>query len=235
MEIYAVGIAVQLLADALVGARLLWLAKRTRQLPELCFGLCCFLLGAVGMPLAMAVRGGALGAPEDFGSGLATALAIQNAACAALYVATWRVFRDGSRWGAGLAALGISALVASVPGSAADGGFWYWLGYGARGGAFVWSLAESIRYAGMLRRRLELGLGAPEVADRFCLWAICCGAVVLGFALTLVVKAQAVNPAETPWYLASVSAIGLIGAGSLWCAFAPPSFYLRRFAAASDS
>ncbi len=228
MALLGLGIVVQLVADAVIGVRLLLLARRTRQLPELAMGACCLLLGGVGLPLSLAVRAGLLGAAEDRGVWLATALAIQNLACLALYVATWRVFRADRTWARAVVAVAAVALAISVPGSGADSGALYWLGWAGRGGAFAWSAFESVRYLGLLRRRHALGLVSPVVLDRFRLWSICCIAVVIGFAVFLVSRLQGLNPAETPAVLATTSLVGLVGGISLWLAFAPPAAYLRR-------
>jgi hypothetical protein len=222
------GLLVQIAADALVGVRLLWLAWRTRELPELCMGLCCFLLGGVGLPLSLAIRAGLVAGPETRELWLAGALAIQDLACLALYVATWRVFRVEAEWARALVLVAGLLLAASVPSSGSDHGLFYWIGWGARGAAFLWSALESRRYLGLLRRRQALGLADPVVVDRFRLWSICCGAVVLGFLVFLGGRLLALNPAETPAVLATTSLVGLVGGLTLWLAFAPPAAYLRR-------
>lgn len=232
------GVGVQLLADAVVGVRLLLLGRRTRKLPELCFGACSLLLGGLGLPLAIAGRTRLEGDPVLAAWLVGSGLAIQDAACAALYLGTWRVFRPGSRLAAAAVGLAGLALAASVPGQAwtagyvhaTGGGAWYWIGFAARAGAFLWSTAESLRYARLLGRRARLGLAEPVVVDRFRLWALCCGAVSGGFGLYLLSHLSGVNPATSAPVLALTSVIGVIAGAALWLAFAPPRAYLRRFA-----
>jgi hypothetical protein len=229
MQLLGLGVVIQMLADVVVGIRLLALARRTRQVPELGMGLCCLLLGGVGLPLALLVRSGALG-PDERGVLLACALGVQNLACFALYVATWRVFRPGSklaRFGIGVAA---TALLWSTLGSTDDGSFAFWLGWPGRAGAFIWSAVEAAHYAHLLGRRVELGLADAVVADRMRLWALCCGVVSLGFIVFFVSRVYGMNPAETPALLVTASATGITGGVALWLAFLPPQWYRARFA-----
>ena len=233
MKLLALGVAVQLLADVVVGLRLLVLARRTRELPELALGIACVGLGGVGLPLALAVRAGLVGADAP-GLWLAAALGVQNLACLALWIATWRVFRADSPAARAVVAVAGAALVLSIPGSAADAGVAYWIGWAARGGAFVWSTAEAAHYAHLLRLRVPLGLADPVVADRIRLWAISCAMVSVGFAVFFACRVQGLNPAETPAVLAVTSAIGLAAGATLWLAFVPTRWYRARIAARAE-
>ena len=92
-KLLGLGIVVQIVACGVVGTRLLILATRTRQAPELLLGAAFLLLGVVGYPLAIAARAGG-----DPSTGLlTTALAVQNVACLCMYATTWRTFRADSR------------------------------------------------------------------------------------------------------------------------------------------
>src|SRR5262249_3663561 len=48
---------------------------------------------------------------------------------------------------------------------------WVSLMMGLWGGAFLWTGLESLRFHGMMRRRLAIGVGDPLVCNRFLLWA----------------------------------------------------------------
>ncbi len=240
MKLLGLGIAVQIVADAVVGVRLLLLARRTRRLPELCLGLCCLLLGGIGLPLSLVARGGlAASRPELAGQLLAVGFAFQNAACLALFVATWRIFRPDAGWAAGLSWAAGLAMLASLVGQAATVGFrggvdqgaFYQLGFVARALAFAWGGFEAGHYALLLRRRIRLGLADPVVADRFRLWALCCLAVVFGFASFAASRALGVEPATSPVVLSVTSVVGSVAGVALWLAFLPPRAYLRRVAA----
>lgn len=234
MEWVALGTVVQLLADLVVGVRLLALARRTRKLPEAAFGLAFVLLGGVGYPLSIAARSGAVASPELAGTLLAAGLLAQNAGCAALYVFLWRVFRSRETWALPLVALALGTLAWSVPGEfltdrfwgGVDGGLFYWIGLAARAGAFVWATAESLRYHARLRRRLRLGLADAVVADRFLLWSIASGAVLLAFAVFSGARILGVDPTGSSLVLGATSAGGLVAGITLWLAFLPPRAYL---------
>jgi hypothetical protein len=237
--ILGLGMLAMIVADAAAGARLLWLARRTRQLPELALGSSLLLMGAVGYPLAVAARRGAFGADAPAAWILAGALAVQNLGCFGTFVLNWRVFRPGARWAAGLTGAGAAVLVASIAGPAlaagpagpGDGGAWYYAGLAARAAGFAWAAVESLRYHGLMRRRLALGLADPVVTDRFRLWGIASAATVAGFGAFLAGRLAGPHMAESPPVLAATSCVGLVAATSLWLAFLPPAAYLRRLAA----
>jgi hypothetical protein len=235
----ALGVLAQVLASAVVGLRLLWLARRTRKLPELTFGLCFLLLGAFGLPLTLAARGDLAPGPEAAGLLLAGGFLAQNAACLALAVNTWRTFRPEGRAGL-LAVVAVgTAFTVSLAGQAltvgfrgaADGGDFYVLGFLARMGTFVWASAEAVRYWALLRRRLVLGLADPVIVNRLALWSAGALAVVVGFAAFGLARLAEVNPATSPAVLATSSLAGLVAGVALWLAFAPPAAYLRRVTA----
>lgn len=239
MSWLAVGVLVQILANALVGVRLLLLARRTRKLPELTFGLCFVLFGAFGLPLSIAARRGLAPSPEAAGLLLAAGFLAQNLACLALAVSNWRTFRPDRPLAllavvAVAAAFGVSlagqALTVGFRG-AADGGAFYVVGYLARMGTFVWASAEAVRYWTLLRRRLPLGLADPVIVNRLALWSLGSIAVVVGFVAFGMARLADVNPAASPAVLATSSVAGLVAGVALWLAFAPPAAYLRRIAA----
>jgi hypothetical protein len=76
------GFILQIAACALVGARLLALAHRTRKLPELAFGAGFLLLGVLGQPVAVLARSPLAGSPELAGALLAAGLAAQKSGSA---------------------------------------------------------------------------------------------------------------------------------------------------------
>lgn len=234
----ALGMIVQLLADLVVGVRLLALARRTRKLPETAFGVACVLLGGVGYPLSIAARAGLVESPQLAGLLLAAGLLAQNAGCAALYVFLWRVFRPGEAWGLALVGVAIGTLAWSVPGEfltdgfwgGIDGGFFYWAGLLGRIGAFLWASIESLLYHVRMRRRQKLGLADPVVTDRFRLWAIASMAVLIAFAVFSAARLLAIDPTTSAWVMAATSLGGLVAGVSLWLAFLPPRRYLERVA-----
>jgi hypothetical protein len=234
------GVLLQLLACAVVGAKLLGLARRTRQIPELSLGLAFLLLGAVGHPLAIAARMGPPG--EQSAVWLTLALTAQNAASFAIYVMNWQTFHKGSRIVAGVVAataLGFFASGAApwwaAPGSAlasgVDAGPAYYLGFGLRFGAFLWAAVDSIRYFRLLGRRQKLGLADPVVVDRFRLWSISTVCICAGFAVFLAGRLLPGQSSLSPWVLACTSVVAGASGVAMWLAFFPPRPYLARVAA----
>ena len=95
--------------------RLLSLARRTRQAPEVALALSYLFIAGVGYPMCAA----SVGASDSLGSKLALALLVAGTiivrvGLAAMFVFTWKAFRPGSRWAMGGCAL--AALVLTVNG-----------------------------------------------------------------------------------------------------------------------
>lgn len=159
-----------------VGIKLLMLARRTRQLPELTVGIGFVLVAFLGYPLGLAALG--LEGPVArvaFCVGTVAA----SVGSMSIYVFTWRVFRPEEPWARALAGAGMLGLAAVAVGSVVEGM------HAERvtdpylvhrqilvGVSYAWTAAESLRYWGLLRRRLVLGLADPLVANRFLLWAL---------------------------------------------------------------
>lgn len=232
----ALGMLVMVVADAAVGLRLIGLAARTRQLPELTIGASFLLLGGIGYPLAFAARNG-LGGPDHVQAMLALAFAVQNLGCLAIALATWRTFRpDDPR---ALAACGGAAALMAVGwgGQLATGTFsptpgasaLYWIDFAGRILPYAWATAEAWRYHGMLRRRLALGLADPVVVDRFRLWALSASGVTAAFLLFLAAALARVDVAHSLWVTAGIVGASAASGVCFWLAFLPPRAYLRRF------
>ena len=231
------GVLVMIVADAVVGVRLLRLSLRTRRIPELAIGVSLLFLGGIGYPLAVAARNGAAGSPEATADLIGAALACQNLGCAGMAVATAGTFRAGVGWARGLAAAICAVLLGSWLVQLATHDFArpvgtspaYFVGLAARVLPFVWSAAESWSYYAKLRRRLRVGLGDAAVTDRFRLWATNATCVALAFGVFLAGLLAGTDVATSPWVLALTSLAGLVSGVTLWLAFLPPERYLRRF------
>jgi hypothetical protein len=239
IELLALASAVAfVLVGATVGAKLLWLARRTRALPETLVGAALFLLAAVAWPLLLIVS-----APQPppglvlrigwAGASLALALGWSG-----VFLFTWRVFRPGPGWGRWLAGLGISVeLAAGLAGVvravglvdplelrvASASGLVLLLGAQA---VYLWTALESFRYRALLRRRIPLGLADPLVADRFGLWG---WSGVFGFgsiAPAVLAQLSGGDPNSLASHLV-VAACGLLSSTALYVAFLPPEAYVR--------
>ncbi len=232
------GFLLQIAACALVGARLLALAHRTRRLPELAFGAGFLLLGVLGQPVAVLARSPLAGSPELAGVLLAAGLAAQSLGCLCLDAGTWQVFRPASRCAAaavaGVAVLFVASLIGhgvtvGFAGGADRGGF-SWAGLLGRGGSFAWCAVEALLYHRQMRRRLRLGLGDPVVANRFLLWGVASLGLVAAFLTFVTAKLAGVNAATSRPFLATSFAVAVVCGVAMWLAFFAPEAYTRRIA-----
>lgn len=225
---------------AVVGARLLLLARRTRQLPEFAVGLSLFSYSIFCEPLAVASR------PIGMAFGLDARLAVLALALLAnwvtvtgVYLFTFTVFRRGTAWGKAAVAFGsLVTVVMSV----------VLLSDIARQGAIgeqtlltraclagmslnfaacmAWTAAEAVRYHGLMRRRMALGLADPVVTNRFLVWGVG-SAACAGLSLSLVVcSAIGLNLVVHPVPILLLSVCGLTAAICWMLSFLPPAAYL---------
>lgn len=217
-----------------VGIRILLLAARTRLFPETTVGLSLFLAGGVGTALLIAPL--FLKDPEpqtpyllyQFGT------AICHVGYGLLFVFVWRVFRREEKWALALYAVCTAGLLVGAVGMALElqpeaamlGEFtsnsvWFWISLGARFVGYVWASAESLRYYGMLKKRLELGLADAAVASRFLYWGVSLSAVVVIWINTAVQQLMS-GSEDVRWASLLITAVlGLLVAVSLWFAFFP--------------
>jgi hypothetical protein len=234
MRLLGLGMLLMIFADAVVGIRLLQLARRTRQLPEASLGLSFLLLGAIGYPLSTAARLGALPTEGANAALLGGAFLVQNLGCLGIYVATARIFRSDSRRALAVTALAGAAFAASWVGQGLADGFdpsvrggAYYLGLVTRATAFAWAAYESLSCWALGRRRLRLGLADPIVIDRFLLFGVATSAVFVAFAAFGAGQLTTANVAESVWVLVSTSLAGVVAAVTTWLAFVPPDSYRR--------
>lgn len=235
LQLLGIGVLIMIVADGVVGVRLLMLARRTRQLPELCFGISFLSLGVVGYPLSIAARKAAI-AGASVPELLPTALFFQDLASLAMFIATWQTFRPMERWPGQVIWAGVAVFGASLFGDSMmagtwvfrDGGVWYELGFWARASAYAWAAAEAGRYYGTMRRRLKFGLADPVVTDRFRLWTISSCAISAAFLIFYLGRLWAENVATSVPVLAATSVAGLVAGVTVWLAFLPPAGYVQR-------
>ena len=234
---------VSVLTSWIVGGRLLLLARRTRQTPELCIGLALLLTGGLWNPLVSVGRqADALG--DGVRAGLVAGGALAGmAGMTCLAVFNWRVFRPGARWAAALATgIGVTLGIAFATQTATLGwvdfahherGPWLlgtWLGVGI----YVWSNVEAWRQERMLARRLALGLADPVVADRMRLWALAMTAALLASSVLAACQALGIPVAGTVVGLSLTAVVALVASACLWLPFLPPASYVARIRAAAQ-
>ena len=236
--IAAFGGSLFILSSLIVGGRLMWLAKQTRGLPELTLGAGLFFMGGVGYPLMMiAILATGLSHGTRIAL-LATNMAATTGGMAGLAWFTRRVFRPQETWATVLmfaivAGYTVLALVQALgPGilsylEAPDRGSWSNSPmFGTI--AMTWSGLEALRYYGLQRKRLTLGLADPVVTDRFLLWAIAILASDLVTLVSMVLKGIGIPVAASAVGSLLVGTLGLVTSGAFWLAFVPPASYVER-------
>lgn len=234
--IAAIGGLSFILTSLVTGARMLLLARRTRQIPEFVLGLGLFMMGGLGYPLTLL---GELGSflPDGVRTALVGANYVNTIIGQVLVVFfTIRVFRpESSRAKASLwiiAALFVGIFCFHVATSG--------IRPIALGGSKApiphtlltilclgWAGTESFLYYLKLRRRRALGLADPLLVNRIFLWGL--GMLC---AMTLTSVSAAINALgiafnqSTPGIL-TTGVMGTLCAASVWFAFFPPAAYAR--------
>jgi hypothetical protein len=232
--------AALILVGALVGVRLLLLARQTRQLPELSIGLGLLLMTVLGQPLAAVGRlPGWVATP--LGDGLfGVGLSAVAAGIALIYVFTWRVFRPASprsRAFVAVMALAVFGFTAGLLAASGRGDSlaeilpqtrpWACGLVATLSVAFFWTAAESHLYYRHLRRRLSLGLADPVVANRFLLWTVSGLATGLLSLLLIACLLAGMMVIHEPLPLFVIGVTGITTSVSWYLAFLPPEPYLR--------
>jgi hypothetical protein len=236
----ALGMMVVAVVTFVVGARLLILARRTRQLPELAFGI-GFLGGSLGSAAGQLGQRLLWSEPGPLAS-------VMNIVCFGLlvfstlmlFVAVWRIFRPDVAWAKLACALGSAVALFSFGMRIADGdlvggplasrGLLVYMI--VRTGLFLWMSAEAFHYHAMLRRRLALGLADPVATNQILLWGIA-GTAMLGTQAIIITSLFLLHhhPFDLPAAMVFITVLCLILPVSMWCAFFPPAA-LRRFVVA---
>jgi hypothetical protein len=233
--IAALGTGLMILASVAVGVRLLALHRRTGGAPELLLGAMLLLTVGVGYPLMIA---GSLVGGASAGTLQLIAMVATAAGFSLLLTFTCRVFQPQARWARILTALGVLALVAEV----VQIGIYVWR-HGAIdvGNApldvsllltstvtavYLWTAWESLRYHGMMRRRVRLGLADAVLSNRFLLWGVMALDAAAGITVTIVASVLQIDTLRNPTVLLLSSATGLGQAALLVLTFVPPHAYL---------
>lgn len=226
------GFAAYLGVSFVAGLRLVWLSRRTREVPEFAFGGALFA-GGLGFCLYTVTTVTHALPAELERSVYFLAVSFLDLGVILHLLGIWRVFRPGQRWAAALFAGGVAAVcshlalvfVSFEPGKGSSAlAFWNFATVAASG--HVWSTSEAFRYYGLLRKRLRLGLAEPEMAHRILLWGCASSAALTQIVITManhVISGRNLDPS----LVVVQSFVGLVCAVSLWFSFFPPALYLR--------
>ncbi len=189
----AVGPILVFLLLAAPGIRLLTLAARTREQPELWGGF-YFIGAAIGLPMRL-VGSALYSTRPELANTLNTIGHISFAAgTIAMTIFTLHVFHRESSRARTFASLTVAMILATSTHT-------LWGGFASIENSYSmvatnfsrlvptsWAFFESLRYYGAMRRRQTLGLADPLVTNRFLLWSIWTGAVTLLPLIALVLR-----------------------------------------------
>ena len=217
--------------------RMLRLARRTRQLPELTIGL---HMVALVLGYLIEFAGMEIGSRHP-SAGIwlrGTANLLYAVSIFVYLLFTWKVFAPASRWAPTLVAATTLALVVGWTGEVltTDFGFsaarfaepWFWIAFVPRMIGMGWASFEALSHHSRLRRRIALGLADPVAANRLLLWALAAlfeWMIYLAVAITIL--AGCPDGFLTGDAALWVSAFGVAGASCMWFGFFPPQRYQR--------
>jgi hypothetical protein len=157
--------------SAVVAIRMLLLARRTGQRPELLLGL--GVLGTAVLGYGCLIAGGIVRGVERATAETPLERTLQaggtllhDFGVSMMVLFVLAVFRAKERWAVGLAATMLAALWAGAIGWEIENGFRYtgsgngfwWLRYAVIWSYPLWTMTESLRYYALMRRRAAIGL-----------------------------------------------------------------------------
>lgn len=233
------------LGSAVVGVRLLWLARRTRQAPELLLGAA--ILGAAVFGYGVLILATIVRSSIESGA-VPTSLVWltgfgrigHDLGVSLFLVFVVLVFRPGVLWARGLAGAAMLLLWTGLFWGAAGGSFRqdhtgspaWWCEYAVIWTYSLWLAFESFRYWILMRRRAALGLADPMVTSRFLLWG--CGSTFtfLATAIASIPFALLGNSelmtALTPAIYVGTAIAGVLSISCSYLAFLPPDWFSER-------
>jgi hypothetical protein len=224
-------IAVHSLSCLFVGSRLLLLAWRTGEPPELFAAMAMLGMGPFG--LGLTVTSTLLVPHSLFAANLLWAFAAfaLNIGSAGAFLFSVRVFYSGNTRvraivgclivaliGLWLVEAHLTAFEAAEPASLATRAS-DWL----RSIALLWGGTESLRYWGNLRKRIALGLADPIVARRFLLWGIALIGNGITSSIDATMKLFVAQALDYPLLSLTTAFTGLMAACCLTLSFWPKS------------
>ncbi|HRI72142.1 MAG TPA: hypothetical protein PK156_48245 [Polyangium sp.] len=226
-----VALAVFVSLLGLVSARLLGLAARTRQAPELLLGLST-ALPLVGYTFGFYGAAVGHGVPAQWIAEISGSLVDMGFVATVVFV--WRVFRPDERWAKVLVLGIVAALLAmsvvnhvipwddGVPSAIVPRSILRTISY-------AWVAIESLHYGRLMRRRVSFGLAEPLLADRFSLWGfahICLALMLMLLMAGVKLHLSGADFARLCTFSGFV--LGLLGAVPLLLSFFPTSRYVRH-------
>ena len=228
-----------------VAIRLLLLARRSGERPELLLGISLLVGGTFGASLEAAGHMSRLEAPAEVVGTMLLAgkvCGLVALACQSLFI--WQVFRRDASWAPYLIAAYVGLALATFVGFGMHGTFrnaevplaLFWPELLARTAGSVWLVFEGVHYHLMMRKRVAIGLGDPVVSNRFLLWAMA-GAFSILMMLTAI--PAALDPGRVHPLMAFVgvafAVLGVAFSVAYALVFFPPAAYERWIQARASS
>jgi hypothetical protein len=221
-----------------LGLRVLLRASDEGEIPHYMVGLFFLAAGLGAAPALLA------GNPEAIPQGAAVFAmgaghGILSVGFGALAIFAWTCFGPTSVWRQLLALVLCGTLLALwlaqgvVEEFTAPGGSIVRFTSLVRAFTLVWAFTESIRYRVLMQRRAALGLADPVIANRFLLWCLWIGAMLVAIGIAIGVRFllpeffTAASTLQRIVVTGSIVTAATVSAVSLWLAFFPPQPYLR--------
>lgn len=216
------------IALLIVGGRLLLLAGRTRQKPELILGISSFTAGgSLLVPLGLSAAALSPGWRSVL-EPLPRLLSIISVASIALLA--WKVFRADDLWARALCLFLTLGLLPSIfesaqlsSNSSAFGQVLWWTTQLAVVISYVWAAAEAFIYQRGLRRRQRYGLAPKDlVPNQILIWSFSLGLTATIYSWLSVVSVSRHYFGRNLSSTFVTSSLGLLVSICLWLAFFPP-------------
>lgn len=227
----------------LMAIRLLLLARRSRELPELMIGLSFLMGGMLGYSFSVA-SSVLLGASRADAANVTYIIGQTGMALAAFFTLfSWRLIfapaMPGGRalvvvWGMVLFVAHVGVLMTTGPvlGERVMTGP-YWVQLIAQGGCYAIIAWASHAHARKLERRCAIGLGDPVVANRLMLWGLANTAITFSYLYSITASLMILNGLPSIFDPSVIAACGLTAACCVTLGFLPPRAYTEWIRAKS--
>jgi hypothetical protein len=223
------GIGFFVAVNAMIGLRLLWIARRGGA-PELALGV-AFLFAGAPAPVLQAIASAGLGSEALQAQAFAWGRVCMSLGIFCQVFFTWRVFRSRSAWArvwvAGIACGLVGSLLlyarAGVLGDNHYRGPLFWSEWVLHLAAIGWSAAEALAHHRKMRRRLAVGLADPVVCNRFLLWGLALAAACAALGVPALLVLLGVSRAGVAVSVAAP--LGVVATACYALTFFPPRAY----------
>lgn len=238
-----IGLAAYCGVSLVVGTRLLLLARRTREQPELLIGLAFLTGGAVGYGLVVASTLVVESSPERARVLFYAGMPLISLCAICLYRFWQKLYHPQPGWASAFVALATVLLAVglgaqwstSTAGDAYSTNPWYRLQLFVQAGAYAINFVANARFQATLRRRMVLRLADPIVVNRVFLWALASAAVCTQYLYTLILVLGAAPGERAEPHPGVISLLGLGAAAAMLLAFFPPRAYQRWLTARGEA